>query len=156
MNPTRFGVLWHGSGAGDDIKQYVPLVPSTIRGLSQISALSFQDTMTKNATGKSRLAGNAARNWAIGCTTRVKRGFSPILMPMGSQMMLAMAMSTVTRSKVMKASPITCISSFHDVFSSRPEIICHDTPRNHRKQQYKPHRVEGNALPIGYAPSVRH
>ena len=46
-------------------------VPRIISGLSQIFGSSCQATMPETTIGNSTLAGKAARNWAIGCTTTV-------------------------------------------------------------------------------------
>jgi hypothetical protein len=75
-------------------------VPSTISGLSQMFGSSRSDTMPATAIGNSTLAGKAARNCATGCTRWAAQGRSPIHTPIGTQIALAMAMSTTTRASV--------------------------------------------------------
>ena len=60
-------------------------VPRIISGLSQMSGLSCQATIAKTAIGNSRLAGNAARNCAIGWTDRAQRAAVPTQTPIGTQ-----------------------------------------------------------------------
>ena len=86
-------------------------VPRIISGLSHRSGLSFQVTMPNTASGNSRLAGNAARNCAIGCTICVARGRSPTQMPIGTQNRLARVIRMSTRAIVISARPATCSAS---------------------------------------------
>ena len=80
-------------------------VPSTISGLSQMFGLSCHETIATTAIGNSTLAGNAARNCASGCTRSAAHGRSPIQTPIGTQITLAMAISTMTRASVRTAEP---------------------------------------------------
>ena len=77
-------------------------------GLSQMSGSSRKATIAETAIGKSRFAGNAARNWAIGWTRRARRGRMPTPTPIGTQIRLAIAMSTRTRSRVTRPSRTAC------------------------------------------------
>ena len=52
-------------------------VPRIISGDSQMSGLRSKITIIDTTSGNRMLAGKAARNWATGCTMRVRRGRSP-------------------------------------------------------------------------------
>ena len=58
--------------------------------------------MITTNTGKARLAGNAARNCASGWIRSASFGRSPIQTPIGTQISVASAISTMTRASVMK------------------------------------------------------
>ena len=91
--------------AGDHVEQDVPLrAKDHQRGQPDVRGRA-QPTMTTTANGKSRLAGKAARNCASGCTISATAGRRPIQTPIGTQMTLASAISTTTRSSVMEAEP---------------------------------------------------
>jgi hypothetical protein len=75
-------------------------VPRIISGLSQMLGLSLSTTMAETTIGNRRFAGKAARNCATGCTRLAARGRVPTQTPTGTQMQLAMAISTTTRHKV--------------------------------------------------------
>jgi hypothetical protein len=94
-------------------------VPSTISGLNQMLGLSFSDTMPTTAIGNSTLAGNAARNWAIGCARSAAHGRKPTHTPIGTQIKLAMAMSAMTRVSVRKPSPMAATTSSFPRFARR-------------------------------------
>ena len=74
--------------------------PSTISGVSQMSGLRFQCTMATTKIGKNKLAGNAARNCATGCARRAQVGRRPNHTPTGTQIRVAMTISTITRIMV--------------------------------------------------------
>ncbi len=76
-----------------------------------MSGFSLSATMSTTAAGNSTLAGKAARNWAKGWTRSVHAGLSPIHTPIGTQITLAMAISTSTRSKVSTPRPATARAS---------------------------------------------
>ena len=75
-------------------------VPSTISGDSQIFGFAPVATIATTAKGKSTLAGKAARNCATGWTRSATAGRRPIQTPIGTQIRLATAISTTTRSSV--------------------------------------------------------
>ena len=100
-------------------------VPRIISGLSQIFGLSFQATMPDTTIGNSRLAGKAARNCATGCTRLAARGRVPTQTPIGTQMTLAIAMSTMTRVKVASPSSNTVPTSARVMPSTAKRTICH-------------------------------
>src|ERR1700686_1364289 len=87
-------------------------VPRIISGLTHISTLRWNATMSETTTGKNRLAGNAARNCTTGWTRRASRGRKPIQTPTGTQTSAARAISTTTRSRVKKPSTTTCSTSW--------------------------------------------
>ena len=60
--------------------------------------------MAETTIGNSRFAGKAARNCATGCTRLAARGRVPTQTPIGTQMQLAMAISTTTRLRVARPS----------------------------------------------------
>ncbi len=78
-------------------------VPRIISGDSQMFGSRPPATMAITAKGKSTLAGKAARNWATGWMRCDQAGRSPIHTPIGTQIRLAMAISTRTRNSVMNA-----------------------------------------------------
>ena len=81
-------------------------VPRIISGDSQMSGLSRKrDDRRPPRAGNSTLAGKAARNCATGCTRSAQRGRSPIQTPIGTQIRLARAISTSTRSSVSRPEP---------------------------------------------------
>ncbi len=63
--------------------------------------------MTDTTIGNSRLAGKAARNCATGCTITAALGRVPTQTPIGTQMTLAIAISTMTRASVARPSKKT-------------------------------------------------
>lgn len=63
--------------------------------------------MVMTNTGNSRLAGNAARNWAMGWIFPASVGRRPISTPSGTQISDDRAISTATRSSVISPSTIT-------------------------------------------------
>src|SRR6202161_4344103 len=88
-------------------------VPRIISGLSQIFGLSFSTTITDTATGNSTLAGKAAKNCAMGCTTLANRGRVPTQIPIGTQTRVASAISTIMRDSV--ASPSSKVVATSDM-----------------------------------------
>ena len=64
--------------------------------------------------GNSRLAGKAARNCAIGCARRAQTGRRPSQTPIGTQIRLAMIISTTTRSSVIIPRPTAVQTSLSD------------------------------------------
>ena len=90
------------------LKRIYHCAPSTISGDSQISGLELKRTIATTANGKRTLAGKAARNCASGWTRSVQAGRSPIQTPTGTQISVASAISTMTRSSVKKAEPSAC------------------------------------------------
>ena len=89
-------------------------VPRIISGESQMFGSPCRATMATTTTGKSTLAGKAARNWAIGCTRSVQTGRRPIQTPIGTQIRLAMAISTSTRIRVKAPRPKAVSTSCSD------------------------------------------
>ena len=75
-------------------------VPRIISGLVQISTLRSKRTISSTATGNIRLAGKAARNWAIHWTFCATSGRGPIHTPIGTQTSEASTISTDTRTVV--------------------------------------------------------
>ena len=82
-------------------------VPNTMRKLNQMSGLRWKVSTRLTAAPNSRLTGNAARNCANGCTASAQRGRRPIQTLSGTQIRLASAISTTTRSSVISVSPNT-------------------------------------------------
>src|SRR6266702_5480191 len=72
-----------------------------------MSGFRLNLTITITKTGNSRFAGNAARNCATGWIFSASEGRRPISTPMGSHTTDASAISTVTRSSVMRPSTNT-------------------------------------------------
>ena len=65
----------------------------------------------KDATGKSRFTGKAARNWAIGWTRSVNFGRSPTATSIGTQVAEASAINTATRKSVRAPLPAAVVMS---------------------------------------------
>jgi hypothetical protein len=75
-------------------------VPNTMRKLSQMSGLRWNVSTRLTAPPNRRLTGKAARNCASGCTASAMRGRRPIQTLSGTQITLASAIRTTTRSNV--------------------------------------------------------
>src|SRR6516165_8962955 len=85
------------------LKRMYHCVPRIISGLSQISGARSNRTIRKTATGNSRLAGKAARNWAVGWTLSVNFGRSPTATPTGTQMADARVIKTADTQQCQSA-----------------------------------------------------
>ena len=96
------------------LKRMYHCVPRIISGLSQIFGESSNRTIRKTATGNRRLAGKAARNWAIGWMIAVSLGRSPTKTPIGTQITDASTIRMATRSSVRAPSLAAVRRSSHE------------------------------------------
>ena len=117
-------------------------VPSTISGVSQISAFRLKYTMNSTTGGNSRLAGNAARNCASGCARRAQTGRSPSQTPIGTQSRLASTIRIATRASVNSPSTNAWRTS-PQLSSPRHEADdLADRPDQHHGQHREPDRID--------------
>jgi len=84
-----------------------------MRGLSQTFGARSNATIRFTAIGKSRLAGNAARNCATGCTFDAIRGRKPTTTPIGTHTTVARMIRITTRARVNKPLLVATVTSFH-------------------------------------------
>ena len=111
MLPTCFNSLGSEEAPAITLKRMYHWVPRIISGLNQMFGFSRKATIPETTTGNSRFTGKAARNCATGCTAAASRGRMPTYTPIGTQIALASAINTTTRSSVTRPSSATCSTS---------------------------------------------